>query len=66
LIHDDKRPEDLNTHMEDHLADCTRYLLQTLRGVKTKEPLSGTAKLVAKLHRQKSFPEGLNTFYNNG
>jgi len=65
LIHDDKRPEDLNTNMEDHLADCTRYLLQTLRGTKTIEPLSGTAKLVASLHKQKSFPQNIKSFYNN-
>lgn len=65
MIHDDKRPEDLDTSMEDHIGDLCRYILQTFRSRKTTEPLSGTAKLVASLHKQKSFPEGLNNFYNN-
>ena len=30
LVHSEKRPEDLDTTQEDHLADCLRYQLMYL------------------------------------
>ena len=35
LIHDELKPEDLDTDGEDHAADELRYLLQTLRQAKS-------------------------------
>ena len=37
LIHDDNKPEDLDTDGEDHAADTDRYFLQTLFDKKTPE-----------------------------
>jgi len=41
MLHDSYKPEDLDTKLDDHAADCARYFLQTLRARKTKEPLTG-------------------------
>ncbi len=49
LIHDEHKPEDLDTTGEDHSADTDRYFLQTLRERKTKAPLNHTQKLIADL-----------------
>lgn len=38
LIHDDKKPEDLNTMGEDHAADCDRYFLASLHEMKLEVP----------------------------
>lgn len=39
LVHDDKKPEDLNTKQEDHAADALRYLVMT-RPAPTMAPKS--------------------------
>lgn len=59
LIHDDHRPEDLNTNGEDHCADTDRYFLQTLRDKKTKEPMTEIEKKILsfKQHQEPSFLE---------
>ena len=51
LIHDAHRVEDLDTSMEDHVGDLCRYFLQTLRGKKTKKPLT-TAQQRIKEYKQ--------------
>jgi len=40
LIHDDIRPEDLDTGGEDHAADTDRYMLMAMHERKTAKPLS--------------------------
>lgn len=40
LIHDEHRPEDVDSSGEDHAADELRYLLQTLRDRKNTKPLN--------------------------
>jgi len=44
LIHDEHRPEDANTNMDDHCADSCRYYLQTLRSKKTAIPMTVAQK----------------------
>jgi len=44
LIHDEIKPEDLDTRGEDHAADDLRYFLQTMREQKTPRPLTPTQR----------------------
>ncbi len=64
LIHDEHKPEDLDTDGEDHAADALRYFLQHLRGSKTKEPLTEVEqKIIAK--RSNNFVESIQDIYEN-
>jgi len=66
LIHDDKKPEDLNTLGEDHAADTDRYFLQTLRERSTKPPLNDTQKKLLRLKQMEEYDlSNLNKFYAN-
>lgn len=49
LIHDERDPEDLDTRGEDHAADEARYLLQTLRELKTPQPMNIVERRLAAL-----------------
>lgn len=40
LVHDEQRPDDVDTRSEDHAADELRYLLQTLRDYKVDPPMT--------------------------
>ena len=66
LIHDDHKPEDLNTQGEDHAADTDRYLLTSLHETKSKKPKN---ELQVKLEARKKRimgelePSVLNDFY---
>ena len=40
LIHDDKKPEDVDTRGLDHSGDSIRYILQTLREIQTPKPMT--------------------------
>jgi hypothetical protein len=42
LVHDDKRPEDLDTNGEDHPADATRYWLMHTTGFSQRQPAPRT------------------------
>lgn len=53
LIHDEKRPEDVNPGCEDHAADDLRYFLQTLRDLKSPRPLTPTQERIADIRRSK-------------
>ena len=53
LIHDDIKPEDLNTKGEDHAQDATRYFLMSLHEQKTKAPLSEVEKKIQKMKEEK-------------
>jgi len=50
LVHDETKPEDLDTRGEDHAADELRYFLQTLRGLRTPRPLTSVQKRLIKLY----------------
>jgi phage terminase large subunit len=59
-IHDDIRPEDVDTDCEDHAIDELRYFLQTLRGRSTpeeKKPIEQTASnyVIARLTSQSDY-----------
>lgn len=60
LIHDERRPEDLDTTMEDHSADTDRYLLQTFRSRKTPKPLNPTQKRLKELKESMGITAGYN------
>lgn len=44
LVHDDVRPEDVDTDSEDHTADCDRYFLMSLHERQSMKPLSDVEK----------------------
>lgn len=50
LVHDDIKPEDIDTKGEDHAADTDRYLLMALHERKGNKPMNEIEK---KLHLQK-------------
>ncbi|MEK7178357.1 MAG: terminase family protein, partial [Patescibacteria group bacterium] len=60
LIHDDLKPEDLNTKGEDHAADTDRYFLLTLHEQKSPKPLTEVEK---KLRQMQGEPMDLNRMY---
>lgn len=62
LIHDDKKPEDLDTKSEDHAADCDRYFLMSLHERKTVTPLTETEKKLRGIFDQ-SFTQNINNLY---
>lgn len=66
LLHDENHPEDLDTHGEDHAADCVSYALQYLHESKSPVPLSPLEQKL-KEWKQKSTvgPTTLNKFYSN-
>jgi len=63
LVHDEKKPEDLDTRGEDHAADALRYFLQTLRERKGPKPLTEVEKKLLKLKQESSFLKNLDKFY---
>lgn len=54
LIHDQLHPEDLDTRGEDHAQDECRYLLRTLREVKSQKPLSPVERRLKVLREMNS------------
>ena len=52
LIHDEHKPEDLDSDGEDHAADELRYLLQTLREAKSKPVENIVQKRLRELREQ--------------
>lgn len=54
LIHDELHPEDLNTKGEDHAADELRYVLRTLREVKSEKPPSPVERRLKALREKNS------------
>lgn len=59
LIHDNIKPEDVDTRGEDHAADELRYFLQTLREQGSPRPLNATQKKLLELRRRAEY-EGNN------
>lgn len=63
LIHDPRRPEDLDTTGEDHAADTDRYFLQTLRQRKSAKPDN---PVLEKIKQLQATPLDISTdFYAN-
>lgn len=67
LVHDDLKPEDVDTDSEDHAADCDRYLLMSLHERKSTKPLNEVER---KLHEMKQSniitPQTINDIYYGG
>jgi len=64
LIHDEKKPEDLNTKGEDHAADAINYALQMLEEGSSPEPLDPIERrLKAMKDKERLTPYKLNRFY---
>lgn len=55
LIHDDKKPEDLNTNGEDHAADTDRYFLMTIHESKTAPPKTKVERMLAERKKQTDY-----------
>lgn len=66
LIHDDIKPEDLDTDGEDHAADCDRYLLMSLHERKSERPKTAIQKRLEQIKKQNQDinPSSLNKFYS--
>lgn len=67
LIHDDHKPEDVDSDGEDHAADTTRYMLMTLHERKTDKPLSDVEQKLERIKQQSNLsPMNFNNiFYGN-
>jgi len=52
LVHDNIRPEDVDSEGEDHCADCIRYFLMSLRERKTSAPITDTEKKLKALYKK--------------
>lgn len=64
LIHDDHKPEDLDTRGEDHAADPIRYFLVRLHEQKTSKPLNDIEKKLLAVKQAVGLdPKNLNNFY---
>lgn len=68
LIHDNHKPEDVDSDGEDHAADTDRYFLMSLHERKSEKPLTDVErKLKAIKERRQGIvtPSVLNRFYQN-
>jgi phage terminase large subunit len=69
LIHDDHKPEDLDSGGEDHAADTDRYFLMSLHERKSEAPLNEVQKKIQVIKNRRSgvvTPSVLNKFYQSG
>lgn len=57
LVHDDIKPEDLDTMGEDHAADVDRYMLMSLHERKTAAPLNEVQKKLQSLKSNSNVPD---------
>lgn len=64
LIHNDIKPEDVDSSSEDHAPDATRYLLVALHEGVSKRSLNETEKKLEEFKTRDSVPmKALNAFY---
>ena len=63
LIHDEHKPEDLDTRGEDHAADADRYLLMSLHERVSARPLSDVEKKLRAMQRGEDI--NFTTLYDN-
>jgi hypothetical protein len=64
LVHDEHKPEDLDSAGEDHAADVDRYYLMSLHERKSMAPKTDVEKKLFEVRQRDSSPAlGLNDFY---
>ena len=63
LIHDEIKPEDLDSKGEDHAADVDRYLLATLHEMKPSKPLNDVERKLQQIKNKDDVQLNLNEFY---
>lgn len=63
LIHDERKPEDVDTGGEDHAADRDRYFLMSLHEMKTPKPKSSIEKKLEEMQLKDAITSNLNNFY---
>ena len=64
LVHDEIKPEDLDTDGEDHAADVDRYFLTSLHERRAPKPLTETEKKIRQLQQQTEMnPKSFNEIY---
>jgi hypothetical protein len=61
LVHDENKPEDLDSMGEDHAADVDRYMLMSLHERKAKPPMNEVQKKLMLMNREPVIPD----YYNN-
>lgn len=66
LIHDDHKPEDIDSRGEDHTADETRYFLMSLHERKSMRSLNPVEKKFKQMIEQSEFPTNYKQFYKSG
>jgi len=68
LVHDERKPEDLDTKGEDHAADVDRYFLLSLHERKPMAPINEVQKKLQQMkEKEESFQQIINgNFYSNG
>lgn len=65
LVHDELKPEDLDTDGEDHAADTDRYLLMSLHESKALRPKTELEEKLERMKQQSEVsPMNLNDFYS--
>jgi hypothetical protein len=63
-LHDEKKPEDLDTSGSDHALDATRYMLMSLHETRSAKPLSEVEMKLKQFRERDMFsPQNLNTVY---
>lgn len=66
LIHDEHRPEDLDSDGDDHIADGVSYGLQYLHESKSPKPKDKIERMLDRLkEKTTASPYNLNKFYSN-
>ena len=64
LVHDDHRPEDVETDSEDHAGDTTRYLLMGLHERKSARPLNEVEQKLLEFQKKDTVSASdFNSFY---
>ncbi|MFZ2151793.1 MAG: hypothetical protein WAV09_01650 [Minisyncoccia bacterium] len=64
LVHDEIKPEDLDTDGEDHAADTTRYGLMSLHETRAEKPKTEIERKIDAAKRQGTFtPQNFNNIY---
>ena len=68
LIHDNIRPEDVDTRSEDHASDTDRYFLMSLHERKSEPPKNEVQRKLEEIRQEKGLapmtPSILNKFYS--
>jgi len=63
LIHDEHKPEDLDTNGDDHCQDSDRYMLMSLHERKTPKMLEGEELVFKKMMERHQVKSSYNDFY---